>query len=65
MKKMQPISMIENAIGIAKGILHEADTFLPVIWDPPRFIQDSRVYPRLYAISSEHDQISFASGLTS
>lgn len=31
MKKIQDISMIENAIGIANGILQDADAFFPVI----------------------------------
>lgn len=45
--KIQPISITEKAIGIANGILHEAEAFVPVIWEPPRSIQDSRVYPKL------------------
>lgn len=44
---MQEIRMIENPIGIASGILQDADTFLPVIFDPARLIHDLRVYPKL------------------
>ena len=49
--KIHPINKIENAIGIANGILHDAEAFVPVICDPPRFIHDSRVYPRLLGVS--------------
>lgn len=44
---MHPISIIENAIGIAKGILQDAEMFAPLIWEAPRLIHDSKVYPNL------------------
>src|SRR5258708_6151644 len=49
--KMHAISMIEKAIGMASGILQDAETFAPLICDAPRLIHDSRVYPKLCGVS--------------
>ena len=63
MKKMQDISMIENAMGIANGILLDACEFDPFIWDAPRLIHDSSVYPNLPKQGQKSRIKSFEEGL--
>ena len=48
---MHAINMREKAIGMASGILQDAETFAPLICDAPRLIHDSRVYPKLCGVS--------------
>lgn len=38
-------------MGMASGILQDAETSAPVICDAPRLIHDSRVYPKLCGVS--------------
>lgn len=58
--KMVTIKMMENKIGMANGILQEAETFGPVISEAPRLIHDSRVYPKLGKISNKFHRKSKA-----
>ena len=47
---MHAINTREKDIGIASGILQDAEIFAPVICDAPRLIHDSRVYPKLCGV---------------